>query len=187
MKILTDPITTTNAFRILCNDLKVDSIETTIERYPWVDATIEFNVVGNIDRQALRDRILSVCGGYLLFLTQDVRNYPKGPLSFNMRLELNEQQIEKLLYFYFHPGTINVRRSDYDIDAIFVRPEDKTTTVKWADGSTTTVKCRDDDKWDTEAAVNACFIKKLFSSHTAYQRMIKEKTVLQMSKNKEEK
>ena len=36
------------------------------------------------------------------------------------------------------------------------------TTVKWADGSTTTVKCAEDDEYDREKGLLLCFAKRMF-------------------------
>lgn len=39
---------------------------------------------------------------------------------------------------------------------------DPYTTVKWGDGTTTTVRCHDGDEYDKEKGVLLCFAKRLF-------------------------
>jgi hypothetical protein len=54
-----------------------------------------------------------------------------------------------------------VRTPETDIRGAYFQPP--YTTVKWSDGTTTTVKCDAEDAYDPEKGVLLCFAKRLFA------------------------
>ena len=53
------------------------------------------------------------------------------------------------------------RWPEHDIQGAYYQPP--YTTVKWSDGTTTTVKCDAEDTYDPEKGVLLCFAKRLFA------------------------
>lgn len=49
-----------------------------------------------------------------------------------------------------------------------------TTTVKWKDGTITTVKCGEDDVFDKEKGVALCFMKKRMGNNGSFNEILKE-------------
>ena len=47
------------------------------------------------------------------------------------------------------------------------------TTVKWADGTITRVKCGEDDEQSDNAAYEAALVKRLYGSRSAYKKFVK--------------
>ena len=60
-------------------------------------------------------------------------------------------------------------------DAVFPEyGEDKYTTVTWKDGSTTTVKCENNDKFTKQMGILMCYAKKCFGRTTDYINFMKQ-------------
>lgn len=57
-----------------------------------------------------------------------------------------------------------------DIDKIFVNPP--YTTIKWMDGTVTTVKCSSDQEWDRYSGFCAAVVKKLFGSSNDAKKLL---------------
>ena len=48
------------------------------------------------------------------------------------------------------------------------------TIINWSDGSKTVVKCMEGDEFDEHVGFQAAVTKKVFGSHGAYKRIVKD-------------
>ena len=54
------------------------------------------------------------------------------------------------------------------VKRIFINPAKATTTIKWTDDTTTTVRCTEEDKFDLEKAIAICFMKRALGNKSFY-------------------
>jgi len=60
----------------------------------------------------------------------------------------------------------------YEIKNVYENIYKGVTTVLWTDGTVTTVKCHESDRWDREKAIAMAFVKKYYHSTGKHNREI---------------
>lgn len=115
----------------------------------------------------------------------------------NMREHLNKvnyEQRENIEFEYmFNTNQYSNFRKElnkaipntFDVQYINVQP-DKTTVVRWADGTITYVRCSDNDTYDIQSAFCAALAKKVYGSTSAVRREVERKNSANINKKKEE-
>ncbi len=76
------------------------------------------------------------------------------------------------------------KEREYKPQKIIKNPVKCATTVKWEDGTYTTVKCSPDDPEDDYAAFTAALAIKVYGSNSAIKRMMNKKTETLKKKEK---
>ena len=84
----------------------------------------------------------------------------------NLSLKEDLSKLSELVQFYDEVSTVLgmfIRENADVLDGVYVRKvsrNDKTTTIKWSDGSKTTAKCLDEDTYDAQKGALICIAKK---------------------------
>ncbi len=169
---------------------------------------VEYVIISDKDRSDYK------CPGYIQHIMDSptgkriiVRVYsPNDPDSLGRQYCLNSDQVESITGGVFNRLLRDVREqkriqntyADTDIrqtegvmramrcnvKQIYFRPEDKTTTVLWTDGTKSTVKCADDDEYSEYAGFCAAVAKRLYGNNGRIKRVIRDKGIYQPSKRK---
>jgi len=110
------------------------------------------------------------------FLPEDLCEYQE-PLKYACSDKYISSQIEKNGFKLTGDGRISAHfDDDYNVpqieQVIFNPPA---TIVKWTDGTKTVVKVAKDQKYDEEAGVAACYMNKIFGSHSKFRKEISKK------------
>ena len=60
------------------------------------------------------------------------------------------------------------------IKAVYFNEKKRTTTVRWADGKTTTVHCAPEDTFDKSTGIAMCFMKKAHGNRGHFNELLKK-------------
>lgn len=74
-----------------------------------------------------------------------------------------------------------------EVESIAFHEENKTTVVRWADGTKTVVRCGNGETWSEYSAFVAAVAKKIFGSTSAVRKLIEECDVKRAAERREAK
>lgn len=60
------------------------------------------------------------------------------------------------------------------IKTVYFNEKKRTTTVRWADGKTTTVRCAPEDTFDKSTGIAMCFMKKAHGNKGYFNKLLKK-------------
>ena len=60
------------------------------------------------------------------------------------------------------------------IEAVYFNEKKRTTTVRWVDGKTTTVRCAPEDTFDKSTGIAMCFMKKAHGNRGYFNELLKK-------------
>lgn len=60
------------------------------------------------------------------------------------------------------------------IKNVYFNPTKRTTTVKWYDNTTTTVRCHPEDEYDKEKGIAMCFMKRCYGNRGCFNNEFKK-------------
>lgn len=60
------------------------------------------------------------------------------------------------------------------IKAVYFNEKKRTTTIRWADGKTTTVRCAPEDTFDKSTGIAMCFMKKAHGNRGYFNKLLKK-------------